>query len=856
MRLPAATPPAVQPPRSAPGGAAPGRGAPGTMAPGGAPPEAAGRPPALGCLGAALVAIGGVPLVSLFTAWTTPYRTLRVGFGLGALPVALAAVVAGVWLVRRRNAPLIDVPWGRALAAEVGALAALALLSAATGSDVPGDWGAGGGLGWAMLFGARRLAGQLGAVALWMLVGVAATLLAFSGGAAVAAYLDTVAGGRDDEDEDEDEADWTPPKPPAAAGRQVALPPAGGIQSGGGPASRSVSHGTSAQQARGTLPAEEARRAGLRPAPALRSGAGQGPSVQPTAAHPTAAHPTVAHPTAAPPTGTGPSATPSGPSTSPASPATPPTGTAAPSSPSRPLKVRTAMGSAAADSGIRRVVRGDALPELSLLDEATGVATDADGLRATARKIETTLASLGVPSEVVDIEVGPTVTRFGVVPGYVERGGEKRRVPVARIAQLKHDLALALAAPTIRIEAPIPGRAMVGIEVPNAETAAVGLRALLQDRTYRQAARDNPLLIALGRDVAGAVAVADLARLPHLLIAGSTGSGKSVGLNTILACLLFRNTPESLRLVLVDPKRVELSRWGKAPHLLAPAITDAPEVVGALRWLVAEMERRYEALARVGVRDLKAYNRALPAGTPPEPVIVTVIDELADLILQLGADVEPELVRIAQKARAVGLHLIVATQRPSTDVLTGTIKANFPARIAFAVASATDSRVILDAPGAEALLGRGDMLFQAPDAPRPRRIQGAFINDDEQARLMAFWSSGAWPAPGRLPPWLDLIPGEDPDEDLYQAAVAVAERESGVNASLLQRRLKVPFSRAKELMERLAGEGYVASAGRQQGGQQGGRPRVFGARGGDDGGDGDGDEEGGDDDLSWVNDDT
>ncbi|MCC7018817.1 MAG: hypothetical protein IT332_03640 [Ardenticatenales bacterium] len=828
------------------------------MAPGGAPPSVAGRPPALGCLGAALVVIGGVPLVSLFTAWTTPYRTLRAGFGLGALPVALAAVVAGVWLVRRRNAPLIDVPWGRALAAEVGALSALALLSAATGSDAPGDWGAGGGLGWAMLFGARRLAGQLGAVALWMVVGVAATLLAFSGGAAVAAYLDTVAGGRDDEDEDEAEADWTPPKPPAAAGRQVALPPAGGIRSGGNPASTSGPHGAPAQQAPGTLSAEEASGARLRSAPAPRSGAGQGPSVQPT----------TAHPTSAPPTGTRTSASPTTPPTDPTAPSsprvgaglrpahgTPPPSAPPPAPPTRPLKIRSAMGSAAADSGIRRVVRGDALPELSLLDEATGVATDADGLRATGRKIEATLASLGVPSEVVDIEVGPTVTRFGVVPGYVERGGEKRRVPVARIAQLKHDLALALAAPTIRIEAPIPGRAMVGIEVPNAETAAVGLRALLQDRTYRQAARDNPLLIALGRDVAGAVAVADLARLPHLLIAGSTGSGKSVGLNTILACLLFRNTPESLRLVLVDPKRVELSRWGKAPHLLAPAITDAPEVVGALRWLVAEMERRYEALARVGVRDLKAYNRALPAGTPPEPVIVTVIDELADLILQLGADVEPELVRIAQKARAVGLHLIVATQRPSTDVLTGTIKANFPARIAFAVASATDSRVILDTPGAEALLGRGDMLFQAPDAPRPRRIQGAFISDDEQSRLMAFWSSGAWPAPGRLPPWLDLIPGEDPDEDLYQAAVAVAERESGVNASLLQRRLKVPFSKARELLERLAGEGYVSSVGRREGG----RPRVFGARGGgDDGGNGggDGDEDGRDDDLAWVNDDT
>ena len=273
--------------------------------------------------------------------------------------------------------------------------------------------------------------------------------------------------------------------------------------------------------------------------------------------------------------------------------------------------------------------------------------------------------------------------------------------------------------------------------------------------------------------------------------AGATGSGKSVGLNTILACLLFRNTPDRLRLILVDPKRVELSRWGKAPHLLAGVITDPNEVVGALRWLVAEMERRYALLESVGARDLKGYNRALRPGTPPEPVIVTVIDELADLILQLGPVVEPELVRIAQKARAVGLHLVVATQRPSTDVLTGTIKANFPARIAFTVASATDSRVILDAPGAEALLGRGDMLFQAPDAPKPVRIQGAFIGDAELERLMAFWAGAGWPGPGRLPPWLDLIPGEDPDEDLYQQGLVEQDDD----------KRKAIFNKMEDLME-------------------------------------------------------
>ncbi len=750
----------------------------------------AARPSPIGCLAAALLVAGGVPLLSTLTAYTAPIRMLRVGFGVGALPIALAAVVGGVWLARHRRAALTAVPWGRALAAELAALSALALLSAATGSDAPGDWGAGGGVGWAMHVAARQLAGAWGAVLVWLVVGLVATLLTFSGSAAIAAYLDAVASGPADDDlVDDGDVDGPaatgagrdpsrPPKPPPGAGLQAALPP---------------------------VPRA--------PAPAA--------------------------PATAPPRAAAPPPAPAQPRPAPA--AGPPPGT--PDRPaSRPVKIRG--GVAGSSTAASPVVRARDLPPLSLLDETTGVAADADGLRATARTLEATLASLGVPAEVVDIEVGPTVTRFGVVPGYTERGGETRRVPVARIAALKHDLALALAAPTIRIEAPIPGRAMVGIEVPNAQSAAVGLRALLGDKGYRQAAKDHALQVVLGRDVSGAVAMADLARLPHLLVAGSTGSGKSVGLNVLLASLLFRNTPATLRLVLVDPKRVELSRWGRAPHLVAPVVTDPAEVVGALRWLVAEMERRYAALAEVGARDLTSYNRALRPGTPPEPAIVAVLDELADLILQLGAEVEPALVRLAQKARAVGIHLIVATQRPSTDVLTGLIKANFPARIAFAVASATDSRVILDAPGAEALLGRGDMLFLAPDAPQPRRIQGAYLGDDELARLMDFWAAAGWPGPGRLPPWLDLIPGEDPDEDRYQAAVAIAERESGVNASLLQRRLKVPFSTARELMDRLAAEGVVASAGRREGP----RPRVFGARTGDDEADGD--------DDAWMNADT
>ncbi|MCD6519482.1 MAG: DNA translocase FtsK, partial [Anaerolineae bacterium] len=365
-------------------------------------------------------------------------------------------------------------------------------------------------------------------------------------------------------------------------------------------------------------------------------------------------------------------------------------------------------------------------------------------IREKARIIEETLNSFGVPVTVVEVNPGPVVTQFGLEPGYIERrdrqGRVKRvKVKVSRIAALSNDLALALAASPIRIEAPVPGKGVVGLEVPNSETAIVGLRSVLESEEFRAIA-SSPLAVGLGRDVSGRAVVDDLARLPHLLIAGATGSGKSVCINALIACLLCRNTPDELKLVMIDPKRVELSGYNGIPHLLAPVVVELERVVGVLRWAEREMDRRYRTFAKVGARNIQAYNEmALDRGEEKMPYIVIFIDELADLMMVAPDEVERSICRIAQMARAVGMHLVIATQRPSVDVVTGLIKANFPARISFAVSSQVDSRVILDSPGAEKLLGRGDALYMAPDSPKLIRIQGAYVSDAEIARLVSFW---------------------------------------------------------------------------------------------------------------------
>ncbi len=383
------------------------------------------------------------------------------------------------------------------------------------------------------------------------------------------------------------------------------------------------------------------------------------------------------------------------------------------------------------------------LPPLSAVLNDWERVTDSDELiRHQGRLIQETLALFGVPADFEGAYKGPSVTQYLIKPGYVDRkvGSENQRikVKVAKIAALSNDLALALAASSVRIEAPIPGTNYVGVEVPNQAANVVGLKELMESETFVE--MKGRLRIALGEDVKGTAVVSDLARMPHLLIAGATGSGKSVCINSIIACLLLTHTPDSLRLLMVDPKMVELSVYNGIPHLLSPVVTEVDKAAAVLFWAVKEMERRYTLFNKANARDLKRYNEHLQKnGEKPLPMIVVIVDEMADLMMAAPEEVEKHICRLAQMARAVGIHLIIATQRPSVDVITGLIKANFPARIAFAVTSQTDSRVILDVPGAERLLGRGDMLFMAPDASKLERIQGTYLSDDEINKLVRYW---------------------------------------------------------------------------------------------------------------------
>jgi len=484
----------------------------------------------------------------------------------------------------------------------------------------------------------------------------------------------------------------------------------------------------------------------------------------------------------------------------------------------------------------RPLLASVSLPPLDLLtpDETTS-ADDAD-TRLRAQIIEETLEAFGVPAHVTEWHRGPTVTQFGVEPGYIERqdrDGSARRykIRVSKILSLSNDLALALAASPIRIEAPVPGRAVVGIEVPNTIKAMVGLRGILESSIFRK--MRSPLRIALGRDVSGEAVVADLVSMPHLLLAGTTGSGKSVCLNAVIASLLFHNTPEQLKLLMVDPKRVEFTKYNGVPHLIAPVIVDIEKVIVALRWVTREMDRRYTEFAQAGARNLEAYNKAAKArGLEPMSIIVVIIDELADLMLAAPDDVERTICRLAQMARATGIHLVVATQRPSVDVVTGLIKANFPARISFAVTSQVDSRVILDTPGAEKLLGRGDMLFMAPDSPKLQRIQGCFVSDKELDTLVSFWKTaalretvsreqGARTAPVSEPaPWEEMsLEGDDPDDALLQRATELVRQHHQASASFLQRQMRVGYPRAARLIDQLQRIGVVGppeAAGRSR----------------------------------------
>ncbi|RLC96908.1 MAG: hypothetical protein DRI46_13445, partial [Chloroflexi bacterium] len=352
--------------------------------------------------------------------------------------------------------------------------------------------------------------------------------------------------------------------------------------------------------------------------------------------------------------------------------------------------------------------------------------------------IEETLDSFGSPGHVVEINRGPTITQFGVEPDFVEVRGQKRRVRVSKITSLADDLALAMAAKSIRMEAPVPGKGFIGMEVPNEEISLVALRDAIQSPLFKK--KKSPLRFALGQDVSGVAIAADLADMPHLLIAGTTGSGKSVCVNSLISCFLLHNTPDDLRMIMVDPKRVELSGYDGIPHLLAPVVVDLERVVGVLQWVSREMDQRYHKFSEAGARHIIDYNKkTIKEGGVKLPYLVVIIDELADLMMLAPAETEKAITRLAQLARATGIHLIISTQRPSTNVVTGLIKANFPARIAFATASGVDSRVILDQPGAETLLGRGDMLFQSPDAGAPVRLQGVYVSDTEIDKLVKYW---------------------------------------------------------------------------------------------------------------------
>jgi len=515
------------------------------------------------------------------------------------------------------------------------------------------------------------------------------------------------------------------------------------------------------------------------------------------------------------------------------------------------------------------------LPALAeVLEDISEQDIQGEDLRRRAHIIETTLEGFGVPVQVVEANQGPAVTQFGLRPGIIvrrDRKGEEKRVKVrvSQIQGLVNDLSLALAAAPIRIEAPVPGRDIVGVEVPNVQISLVALRGVMESEEWQ--ANKDPLTIGLGRDVSGQPVVAGLTRMPHLLVAGATGSGKSVCVNSIVTALLLSHTPETLRFLMIDPKRVELTVYNGIPHLIAPVVVDVERAVPVLQWATREMERRYKLFAKISARNIDSYNEKLAArGEQILPYIVIFIDELADLMLSAPDDVERYVCRIAQMARATGIHLVIATQRPSVDVVTGLIKANFPARIAFAVTSLIDSRVILDSPGAEQLLGRGDMLYMAPDTSKLQRLQGCFVSDRETSRLVRYWrgarslageagqaglqgaelpetvesagdgtetwevgASDASPSAYAEPPWLpgqetlqqplwNEMAGAGPSpagrDELYNQALEEVRKTGRASVSLLQRRLRIGYSRAARIIEELEADGVV---GPDMGGSRG-----------------------------------
>ena len=500
----------------------------------------------------------------------------------------------------------------------------------------------------------------------------------------------------------------------------------------------------------------------------------------------------------------------------------------APTSLSDPATANVRAGGSARGAGDSSTSRGAAaaattsadgsvsweLPSTNLLDApGKSVSPNAAIYQADAAIIMQKLSDLGIEIISVTANPGPVVTQYELTPA--------PNVRISRIEYLGGDLAMALSARSIRIEAPIPGKAVVGIEIPNDEPEAIRFKPLLTPIDKTGAWTPNEAIpFALGKDVGGAPQVRDLASMPHLLIAGATGSGKSVMVNAIIASFLFARTPQELRMILVDPKRVELSGYNGLPHLLVPVITESDKAASALKWAVLEMENRYRMFASAGARNLEGYNASREDVNDRMYSIVIIIDELADLMMQDGRETEESIVRIAQKARATGIHLILATQRPSVNVVTGLIKANIPSRIAFSMASQIDSRTVLDAPGAEDLIGRGDMLFQPFDAPKPTRMQGVFVSDREINAVVTHWREQGLPdyqlgivatAERGGGGGTDRGRDEEPADRLFDEAVQVVAEHDRASASLLQRRLRIGYARAARIIDQLEEKGYIGS---------------------------------------------
>jgi S-DNA-T family DNA segregation ATPase FtsK/SpoIIIE len=496
----------------------------------------------------------------------------------------------------------------------------------------------------------------------------------------------------------------------------------------------------------------------------------------------------------------------------------------------------------------RPAAHGWELPLLDILQPAPEIDVKQVDNAARAQLIEETLGSFGVDARVIQINQGPTITQFGIEPGWevktrtvIDRDSRGRpvydkdgnpayktdvvsrtRVRVSQITSLSNDIALALAASSIRIEAPVPGKPVVGIEVPNSTPSLLTLRSVIESTAFQRLAARSSLALGLGKGVSGEAVAADLCRMPHLLIAGATGSGKSVCINSIIACLLMHNTPEDLRFVLVDPKRVELATFAPIPHLaFSRIVVDAEDVVSTLQAVIHEMESRYRHFAAVGVRNIEGYNRS-PRAVHKMPYWVVIIDELADLMLAAPYHVERQICRLAQLARATGIHLIIATQRPSVDVVTGLIKANFPTRIAFAVSSQVDSRTILDGAGAEKLLGRGDMLFMPTDAAKPKRLQGSYVSDQEIEHIVRFWTDDRFRhvrpevADHLLQEVKGISDAQEEEDPLLERARELAQEHTRISTSLLQRRLHIGYPRAARLIDQLEAEGVIETA---EGGQ-------------------------------------